>query len=57
MKIREKIRNFKCNKLDWHIPQKLIEFDGVSLCSRCKYCNREILQDSQGNWFRLKEGK
>lgn len=55
MKIKQRIRNFKCNVLDWHIPKNPIEFDGVSWCSQCKYCNREILQDSQGNWFRLKE--
>ena len=55
MEIFKKIRKFKCDILDWHIPQNPIEFDGASYCSKCKYCNREILQDSQGNWFRLKD--
>lgn len=55
MEIRKKIRKFKCDILDWHTPERLIEFDGASFCSKCKYCGREILQDSQGNWFRLKE--
>lgn len=55
MKITKRIRNFKCNILDWHIPKMPTEFDGASYCSKCKYCDREILQDSQGNWFRLED--
>lgn len=35
----------------WHKPTDEREFDGCSLHSRCKYCGREIMQDSQGNWF------
>lgn len=26
-------------------------FDGCSTHARCKHCSREIMQDSQGNWF------
>lgn len=37
--------------LGWHKPTDEREFDGCSLHSRCKYCGREIMQDSQGNWF------
>ena len=55
MRITKGIRKFKCNILDWHKPKMPIEFDGASLCSKCKYCDREILQDSQGNWFRLED--
>lgn len=55
MELFKKIREFKCNILDWHKPQKQIGFDGASFCSTCRYCNREILQDSQGNWFRLED--
>ena len=26
-------------------------FDGCSKHNHCKYCGKEIMQDSQGNWF------
>ena len=26
-------------------------FDGASMTGTCKYCGKECLQDSQGNWF------
>lgn len=35
----------------WHLPIGRIGFDGLSFCSRCKFCGSRILQDSQGNWF------
>lgn len=41
------------NVLEWHIPSNEISFDGTSFESRCKYCKKHILQDSQGNWFTL----
>ena len=37
--------------LGWHKPTDEKEFDGCSLHSKCKYCGKEIMQDSQGNWF------
>ena len=37
--------------LGWHMPNNFYNFDGVNLSSRCKYCGKEIMQDSQGNWF------
>ena len=37
--------------LGWHEPTDEKEFDGCSLNSKCKYCGKEIMQDSQGNWF------
>lgn len=37
--------------LEWHEPDEKKSFDGCSFHSRCKWCGREILQDSQGNWF------
>lgn len=39
--------------LKWHEPSKVIEqwSDGCSQHSICKYCGKEIMQDSQGNWF------
>ena len=39
----------------WHKPEKHTEvwFDGLSLHSTCKYCGKEIMEDSQGNWFEV----
>jgi hypothetical protein len=37
--------------LGWHKPTDEKEFDGCNTCSHCKYCGKEIMQDSQGNWF------
>lgn len=36
--------------LGWHKPNKIINFDG-NLHSTCIYCGKEIMMDSQGNWF------
>lgn len=38
--------------LGWHQPGNFPKwFDGCSTHSNCKYCKKEIMQDSQGNWF------
>jgi hypothetical protein len=38
--------------LEWHTPDDSpMRFDGCSVHARCKHCGREIMQDSQGNWF------
>lgn len=38
--------------LGWHTPDDGPEsFDGCSIHARCKHCGKEIMQDSQGNWF------
>lgn len=39
--------------LEWHSPDKNkpIRFDGVNLYSKCKYCGKDIIKDSQSNWF------
>ena len=44
---------FYHNILEWHLPDddKPQEFDGYSFHAHCKFCNKEIMQDSQGNWF------
>lgn len=39
------------NILDWHQPSDKETFDGCSFHCKCKYCGKEIMQDSQGNWF------
>ena len=40
-----------CNKMGWHLTPKLQGFDGCSFTGICPRCNRNVLQDSQGNWF------
>ncbi len=37
----------------WHKPSDFEGFDGCSCTSRCKYCGKEIMQDSQGGWFEV----
>jgi hypothetical protein len=37
--------------LGWHMPIEDESYDGVSFTSKCRYCGKEIIQDSQGNWF------
>ena len=39
--------------LGWHEPDKNAKIwnDGCSFRCRCKHCGKEIMQDSQGNWF------
>lgn len=49
--MKKKIRMFLCNVLGWHRPSKEIGFDGCSMTSVCKYCKKEVMRDSQGNWF------
>lgn len=44
-------KKFFHDVMGWHEPTKNITFNGVSYCSRCKYCHKKIHQDRQGNWF------
>lgn len=41
------------NLLGWHKPIKEKTFKGINIISKCKYCGKEIAQDSQGNWFEV----
>ena len=34
-----------------HLPEDNVWFDGCSFRSKCKHCGKDIMQDSQGNWF------
>lgn len=34
-----------------HKPDKTQFNDGCSFHSHCRFCGKEIMQDSQGNWF------
>jgi len=40
-----------CSRLEWHLPPTEQGFDGCSLTGRCPRCKKEVLLDSQGNWF------
>ena len=46
-------KNFYHNILKWHRPSEKMDFDGCSLHTVCKHCSKEIMQDSQGNWFEI----
>lgn len=38
--------------MDWHSPDdNPKKFDGCNMHARCKHCGKDIMQDSQGNWF------
>ena len=38
--------------LGWHTPDDSPQWsDGCNQHATCKYCKKEIMQDSQGNWF------
>ena len=41
------------NLLGWHKPIKEKTFKDINIISKCKYCGKEIAQDSQGNWFEV----
>lgn len=41
------------NLLGWHKPIKEKTFRGINIISKCKYCGKEIAQDSQCNWFEV----
>lgn len=45
---------FFCKWFHWHSPT-IIKIGGVNTKSKCKYCGREIMLDSQGNWFTYME--
>jgi len=52
MKISEIIGRILHKYLHWHKPKETVgSFDGASFHSICKYCSKEIMQDSQGGWF------
>ena len=45
-----KIGYFFDKYLHWH-SCITTGFDGISFVGKCKYCGKECLRDSQGNWF------
>lgn len=43
---------FYHNVMKWHLPDdKPQEFNGCNVHAHCKFCGKEIMQDSQGNWY------
>jgi len=42
-----------CEFFAWHYvnDDEKPDFDGVSFKAKCSRCGKEVLQDSQGNWF------
>ena len=50
------IRKFMCNILDWHKPSYFV-VQGINTISYCRYCDRKIMRDSQGNWFSIAHKK
>lgn len=46
------LRFFYHDFLHWHTPDgSPHSFDGLSEHAICKHCGKDIMQDSQGNWF------
>ena len=44
-------KRFYHDILKWHEPTDECWWDGCTVHSKCKYCGKEIMRDSQGNWF------
>lgn len=45
-------KKFYHDILGWCEPDgKGKTFDGCSIHARCRFCGKDIMQDSQGNWF------
>ena len=41
-----------CGILKWHNGNDGIRtFDGCSVHAKCSRCGKQVMQDSQGNWF------
>lgn len=43
--------SWACDWAGTHFPSPKGYFDGCSLHSVCSKCDKEIMQDGQGNWF------
>lgn len=40
-----------CEKLGWHRNVTKTNFDGCSQHGKCGRCGKDVIKDSQGNWF------
>lgn len=47
------IRKLLHDWLGWGYPCCFIRGNGFQAIYSCRYCVREVTQDSQGNWFHL----
>lgn len=48
----ERIRKFLHDTLGWHDGRLGPRWsDGISIHAACSRCGREVMLDSQGNWF------
>jgi len=52
-KLSNKIQKFFHDTLDWDFPVKYIDGDSFQQNYSCKFCEKEITQDSTGAWFHL----
>lgn len=55
MTLRDKWRKFTHDVLGWGYPSDTVSFDGCSAGSVCECCGGRLLQDSQGNWFHIRD--
>lgn len=44
-------KSFYHNIIGWHKPLEKQYMTGTNIISTCEYCGKEIMKDSQGNWF------
>jgi hypothetical protein len=46
------VKRWGCRVLHWHIGHICrARWDGCNMHSTCVVCGKEVMQDSQGNWF------
>ena len=47
--------HYSCDKFGWHDGRNPRDdgeiFDGCSRLAKCSKCGKDVMQDSQGNWF------
>jgi hypothetical protein len=46
--------SYSCKYWGWHNGKGEtvgVKFDGCSIHASCSKCGKEVMQDSQGNWF------
>jgi hypothetical protein len=42
---------YACDGMGWHMRPDIIGFDGCSNNGQCPKCGKDVMQDSQGNWY------
>lgn len=47
------VTHLSCSMFGWHNGKGSSNrtFDGCSVHATCSKCDKEVMQDSQGNWF------